>query len=231
MPETHGDTGIQTFPRSTKAFDGICSLLSQKAQSPADNLAGMVLGETGSGKTHLIARILDHTKSTRPPVSFAYIHPIEDPEQCYRYLLREVVVNLLHAVDHASRLTQIERLLAAMIRQYLEKGWETRDRGQQKKILTLIDEKPSAAFQVTVKHDRAALIERVIRYLLNELPNLNKLFLRVLFQYRSDETRSAAAEWLKGEVIDTDDAALLGVTVNPNASEASLEQAAQGKLV
>ena len=60
------------------------------------NCAGLILAEVGSGKTHLLGRILTQSKQMHSPCAFAYIQPLEDPEQTYRYLLREVMVNLFH---------------------------------------------------------------------------------------------------------------------------------------
>lgn len=45
-----------------KAFNGICRLLTAKASDLSSGMGGIVVGETGEGKTHLIARILKHTK-------------------------------------------------------------------------------------------------------------------------------------------------------------------------
>lgn len=103
------------------AFEGICQLIKQKSADPAENFAGLVLGDVGSGKTHLIGRILEYGKRAEPPFSFAYIQPIEDPEQPYRYLLREVMVNLCHPVDGASGMSRLDRILAEIFKEEVEK--------------------------------------------------------------------------------------------------------------
>jgi len=95
-----GDPWEATYPNvpsiNEHAFRGLWQLIEQKTRSPALNCAGLILGEVGSGKTHLLGRILTRSKQTRFPCAFAYIQPLEDPEQTYRYLLREVMVNLFH---------------------------------------------------------------------------------------------------------------------------------------
>ena len=95
-----GDPWEATYPDvpsiNEHAFRGLWQLIEQKTRSPALNCAGLILGEVGSGKTHLLGRILTQSKQTHSPCAFAYIQPLEDPEQTYRYLLREVMVNLFH---------------------------------------------------------------------------------------------------------------------------------------
>ncbi|QTA82198.1 Uncharacterized protein dnl_45700 [Desulfonema limicola] len=99
------------------AFNGLAQLISQKTNNPLLPCAGLVFGETGSGKTHLIGRILKHGKTTaNRPFSFAYIQPIEDPEQTYRYLLREIIVNLCYPVERSSRTTQLDFIIDRIIK-------------------------------------------------------------------------------------------------------------------
>ncbi len=93
------------------AFLGLSQLIRQKTASPALPCAGLVFGETGSGKTHLISRLLRTTGTPENGFSFAYLQPIEDPEQTYRYLLREIIVNLCHPAQGFSSETRMDFLL------------------------------------------------------------------------------------------------------------------------
>ncbi len=74
-----GDPWDHPYPHvssiNEQAFDGLCHLMAQKAHDPALNCAALVLGEVGSGKTHLLGRILAHTTQAQPPFAFAYIQP------------------------------------------------------------------------------------------------------------------------------------------------------------
>ncbi|MDM8537714.1 ATP-binding protein [Desulfobacterales bacterium HSG17] len=98
------------------AFNGLSQLIGQKTKNPVLPCAGLVFGETGSGKTHLIGRVLKHGKTADRPFSFAYIQPIEDPEQTYRYLLREIIVNLCYPVDRSSLKTQLDFIIDRIIK-------------------------------------------------------------------------------------------------------------------
>lgn len=202
-----------------KAFNGICRLLASKANDLSEGMGGIVVGETGEGKTHLIARILKHTKAPSVGAAFAYIQPIVDPERTYRYLLREIVTNLLHPIHPGSELTQLGRLLAELVKDFV-KSREPKRPG----LIEALTKKPITAFQITLnKRDIAG---RAIDYLSGQCPRISRIFLKVLFQYRFPRLKPVVSSWLKGERIDHDDAQLLGVPVDPEASEAALESQA-----
>ncbi len=105
-----GDPWDSKYPHvesiNRKTLKGIYNLIRQKNENPEiSNFAAMVLGEVGSGKSHLITRILNFCNNFTSPFSFAYIQPIEDPSQTYRYLLREIIVCLCHKIDKSSEIT------------------------------------------------------------------------------------------------------------------------------
>ena len=90
---------------------------TRRRANPALNCAGLIVGEVGSGKTHLLGRILTQRQQTRFPCAFAYIQPLEDPEQTYRYLLREVMVNLFHPMAASPQATQFRRLVTRVFQE------------------------------------------------------------------------------------------------------------------
>jgi len=210
-----GDPWEATYPDvpsiNEHAFRGLWQLIEQKTQSPALNCAGLILGEVGSGKTHLLGRILTQSKQTRFPCAFAYIQPLEDPEQTYRYLLREVMVNLFHPMEASSQATQFRRLVTKV---FLE-GCHDR---QVPSRLTIT---PSTF---------AAIQQRVVRLLSTAHPAISRRFVHVLLQYAVLERRTAAMAWLTGQVLDDTDAALLQVPDRAQLSAASLEEEARHLL-
>src|SRR5262245_37845591 len=118
-----GDPWDATYPDvpsiNEHAFRGLCQLIEQKTSHPTLNCAGLIVGEVGSGKTHLLGRILTQSQQARFPFAFAYIQPLEDPEQTYRYLLREVMVNLFHPMEAAPQATQFRRLVTRIFQEEL----------------------------------------------------------------------------------------------------------------
>jgi hypothetical protein len=222
-----GDPWEQQYPHvpaiNAPAFDGLCQLITQKTHEPALNCAGLILGEVGSGKTHLLGRLLAYSKQARPAFAFAYIQPIEDPEQPFRYLLREVMVNLCHPLPAALYATQLERLLAAI---YVEVIQKYSSPTGQDKLRTILQ-----ARRNLFAHMQPAMVPAVQQRALDLLslayPALSRRFLQVLFQCRVPATRAVAIRWLTGSVLDQAEATRLGVPDHTHASVALLEQEAR----
>ncbi|MDM8550099.1 hypothetical protein QUF72_08485 [Desulfobacterales bacterium HSG2] len=214
------------------AFEGICQLIKQKSADPAENFAGLVLGDVGSGKTHLIGRILEYGKRADPPFSFAYIQPIEDPEQPYRYLLREVMVNLCHPIDGASGTSHLDRILSEIFREEVEKIFRSSKVEKHIRFLGKLRRDPTEIFRNDMMTSAALkyVEERTFRFMTGEYPEFPDNFLKVLLQHWIPEKRPASVNWLKGSVMDDEDAALLEVPGRQNKSDAFLEQEARNIL-
>jgi len=193
------------------AFRGLCQLIEQKTRHPALNCAGLIVGEVGSGKTHLLGRILTQSKQARFPFAFAYIQPLEDPEQTYRYLLREVMVNLFHPMEASPQATQFRRLVTRVFQEGSRDG-------------------PLPARTTITLSTFAAIQQRVSRLLTTACPAISERFVQVLLQYAIVERRTAAMHWLTGRVLDDADAALLQVPDRAPVTVASLEEEARDIL-
>src|SRR5438093_2538827 len=207
-----GDPWDATYPDvpsiNEHAFRGLCQLIEQKTTHPALNCAGLIVGEVGSGKTHLLGRILTQSQQARFPFAFAYIQPLEDPEQTYRYLLREVMVNLFHPMAASPQATQFRRLVTRIFQE------GSHDR-------------PLAARMTITPSTFSAIQQRVIRLLTTACPAISVRFVQVLLQYAVLERRTAAMHWLTGRVLDEADTALLQVPDRAQVSGAALEEEAR----
>ena len=210
-----GDPWDATYPDvpsiNEHAFRGLCQLIEQKTTHPALNCAGLIVGEVGSGKTHLLGRILTQSQQARFPFAFAYIQPLEDPEQTYRYLLREVMVNLFHPMAASPQATQFRRLVTRIFQEGSHDG-------------------PLSARMTITPSTFAAIQQRVIRLLTTACPAISVRFVQVLLQYAVLERRTAAMHWLTGRVLDEADAALLQVPDRAQVSVAALEEEARDIL-
>jgi hypothetical protein len=222
-----GDPWDSHYPHvssiNEQAFDGLCHLMAQKVRTPSLNCAALVLGEVGSGKTHLLGRILSHASQVQPPVAFAYIQPIEDPDQTYRYLLREVVINLCRTAHTTAYATQLDALVAEMCIEVLHD--HSRPQGRDKlqtlqrhglNVLTYL--RPAVWTYVR---------QWAIDLLAQAYPDISARFLHVLLQLPLPAQRLAAINWLKADVLDTADAERLGVPDRFHASSTYLEQEAR----
>ncbi len=226
-----GDPWDHPYPHvssiNEQAFDGLCHLMAQKAHDPALNCAALVLGEVGSGKTHLLGRILAHTTQAQPPFAFAYIQPIEDLEQTYRYLLRELIVNMCRPAHATPYATQLEAILAAICIDVIHR--HSRPQGKDK--LQTIQREGRNVLTFLRPPVFAYAQQWAIDLLCRDDPGMSARFLNVLFQYRLPKQRAAAVSWLKGDALDTSDAGRLGVPERFHASSTQLEQEARDILV
>lgn len=211
-----GDPWEATYPDvpsiNEHAFRGLCQLITQKTHNPALHCAGLIVGEVGSGKTHLLGKILTQSKQAHFPYSVAYVQPLEDPEQTYRYLLREVLVNLCHPTEASSQATQLRRLVTRLLQ-------EVRPDSPLPARLTLT---PSMF---------AAMQQRAVRLLTMAYPAISVRFVQVLCHYAVLEHRAAAMSWLTGRALDDADAAILRVPSRARATAAALEEEARELLL
>ncbi|MCI0526979.1 MAG: ATP-binding protein, partial [Nitrospira sp.] len=219
-----------------QAFRGLCQLMDQKAKNPSLNCAGLIVGEVGSGKTHLLGKILDYTQQAKPPFAFAYIQPLEDPEQTYRYLLREVMVNLCRPIEVSSQTTQLERVLAEIYIDAVLEEFRVRKKERNYKILCELRKvkDPVHIWKsiIVVPPTQFADLQKKALYLVLEAhPEISKSFLKVLLQYEFPERRLAVMEWLKGSILDKEDAALLQVPERSAEDRAAPEQEARTILI
>jgi hypothetical protein len=225
-----GDPWDHQYPHvpsiNARAFDGLCRLIAQKTHDPALNCAGLILGEVGSGKTHLLGRLLAYSRQAQPSFAFAYVQPLEDPEQTFQYLLREMMVNLSHPLPESPYATQLERLVAAIFTEVIAKHGLPKGKQKLQKILRdnlhLFTHMRPAIFPYVQK--------RAIDLLSLAYPEMSSRFLNVLFQYRLMEKRAAAVNWLKGSVLDNAEADVLDVPAREHASPGALEQEARDIL-
>lgn len=212
-------------------FEGLAELIRELADSPGTNCAGLVLGEVGSGKTHLISRLLELGRHGDPLFFFAYVQPLEDPEQTFRYLLREIVVNLcrpLHREEKggASALDLlVSRILVEDVLHELVKGKGERSR----KTLQHLRRNPLRVFDVG-RERFSWLQRRGVAFLRRTFGAMSGDMARALFAYMDAGTRADAANWLQGAVLDEEDAERLRVRGRSESSGAALEQEARDVL-
>ena len=213
-------------------FEGVAALIRELADHPGTNCAGLVLGEVGSGKTHLISRLLELGRRGDPPFVFAYVQPLEDPEQTFRYLLREMVINLcrpLHrgAKGGASALDLlVARILVEDVLHELVRG----DGERSRRTLRQLRHNPLRVFDMG-RERLSRLQRRGVAFLRRSFGDIAGDMARALLAYVDPETRADAANWLKGAVLDDEDAERLRVQSRSDSSGAALEQEARDVLV
>ncbi len=226
-----GDPWDSAYPDvesiNLEPYQGLQALLREKADNPALNCAGLVLGEVGSGKTHLISRLLELGRQGEDLFVFAYVQPIEDPEQTFRYLLREIVLNLCRPLDQENRLSALDLLLCRILT--LDAIPELASSEKSKGVLKRLRESPARLFSLSRERLRT-LEHKGVAFLRRFFQNMPKEMARVLFACLDPDRRPVALSWLKGTALDEEDAALLGVAGRSDKSPAALEQEARDVL-
>ncbi|GHS85436.1 hypothetical protein AGMMS49957_01540 [Synergistales bacterium] len=179
--------------------DRIIDLVQNKAQQPYAPMAGLVLGDAGAGKTHLLKRILSQIKESRLSTVFAYVRAFTLPEKVYRDLWREVFINMSHKDKYTRFNVMAGQLMNDCRRRAAQAGKARLD------------------------------AQEGVRYLQSEMPGIHEDFVRALFAYcdpASEEKRQMAYGWFLGD-IDEENCRLLGVEPRSVMSDERLEWEAQ----
>ena len=191
----------------------IMQLIEQKQKNPGTPRAAAVLGETGSGKTHMIGRLIRTGSKGKPAFSFAYIRPFIDPNRGFRYLLKEIVSNLNSKSFVRDEYSQIEYVCGKILTHVLI---EAARRSSDKKVDSIAktcQKDPVQALKLHMKpKTREAVFRFTKKFLKESHDELDASFLHVLLQYFFyEEKRSAARRWLMGKAIDQEDCNVLEV--------------------
>ena len=231
-------------------FQSILHLVKEKNLNPGLPCAVLICGEVGSGKTHFIGRLLRKSNQKDVQYFISYIQPIEDPEQTFSYLLRELINNLCRPVLN-SHDTPLDLLINNVInslglpnkncikkkgkidikstfmqikndtRKFIHSG-SKRDFYKLKNNLKKLISKGR-------KHNNKQS-KSGIEIMRNRFPGISKTFFKVLFQYKNPGKKNAAISWLKGLRLDDEDTSLLNVPNRNIISDKALEEESRGLI-
>ncbi|MEA2061040.1 MAG: hypothetical protein U9P10_11135 [Thermodesulfobacteriota bacterium] len=218
-------------------FQDVLKLIGYKAQNPASPHAGLVLGDAGSGKTHLICRLFDNSQNSTQPYSCAYIQPIIDHHKAFRYLLREIVTSLVRKKNEKTDVSVFERISAGILsRVFKETAGTTKKKLLKQKLLKaveILDSSPGNVFKLNFpQKSRDNWVEKTKTVLSNRHQDLDPEFLTVFVQYIFfPDRRMRAINWFKGYALPDEDIKLLGVTDRSRMEPSTLEAEAQDILL
>jgi len=240
------DPWINNFPDiasiNRQAFEEIRILIERKATAPQVPLAGLILGEAGAGKTHLMRRILLACQKSKSPSLFVFVKPLVDSKRPFHLLLQEIVHSLSKKSEREENFSQLERLIAEIIRDYVRHRVTTDPRCATPNNQSFLEKFEANIFHVyDVEKARAGVMEEIIsdrvspvsleiieqnavRYIHSQVPETSKQFLEVVFQYKTPEKRGLVRDWLQGKPFNDSDCEILGVHPKTEISDESREQ-------
>ncbi|MBF0622038.1 MAG: ATP-binding protein [Magnetococcales bacterium] len=183
---------------------GIKEMIDTVSRDPSAHVAGLVLGEAGSGKTHLIGRLL--RQRHQDPLGrwfFSYVHPVEGKRYPYRHLLKEIIGDLSRSDSGFNGRSILDMLVAemtgAMLKRFFRPGKSIKNNKLIQRIITEPQHYLAILEQLTPTH-RKQIQQRTTQYIRKDEASLSADTLNVLFHFCQGEPglRIAARDWLMG---------------------------------
>lgn len=211
---------------NSDTYQAIMHLIGKVHQKPENAVAALVLGEAGSGKTHLLGRILRSSKNYEAPFVFVYIKPILNPDSPMRHLLRGIVTDLSKEYFENRNFSAFDLFIVQMLIEYLSSN-----NGKSDETLNMIREDPYHFLTNNnlSKIDRETII-RTIDFV-EVQTGIPKKHLKIIFQLATNENRRVAISWLRGDILDDDECTALSVPSRENKTEVALEEEAHNIII
>ena len=103
---------------SREASEDIEQLMRHKRREPSTPLAGLILGEAGAGKTHMLTRILRRLRGSSVKAVFVAVKTFRDPGSVTKHLLDEIFISLKRI--HSNGRTQFDMIMSEFAASYQE---------------------------------------------------------------------------------------------------------------
>ena len=167
-------------------------LILAKRRDPSLPLVGLIFGEAGLGKTHMLSRILRKIRKNAWKIIFVAVRTFTNPKRIYQELLSEIMLSMNS--QHSERRIQFDMLMAEVMNAYRER-----------RINDTFASVPDTDLNFYLKHD---------------LKGIDKNFLKCILLYLGTDDRirkDNILEWLR-EGLDEEDSQALGLPLR-EASE------------
>lgn len=205
LPWNNTNPDLLNLNRETS--DEIEQLIRRKRLKPAEPLGGLILGEAGSGKTHMLTRILRKLRSNAQLAVFVAVRAFTDPYSVTQHILSEIFnsLRLIHSNQHS----QFDMITSEFMNAYRER-------------------RQNDGFENIENLDPRVYIKK-------DIPRLNRNFLKCLLSYMSasDEgMKMDIIDWLCFE-LDDEDSLNLGLPLRDidSMTSAKREQEAENILI
>ncbi len=189
-------------------FEGIMKIVKvvQKDQKRKAKI-GLLLGDVGLGKTHLLSRIRKSANENN--FYFIQIEPVPDIDKIHMHILREVLSNL-GKIETGEKYSFLELMIANIVSQKF--CLALKRIGGSKKLISRLEKKPLSIFELNfTTEQRTKLYNNVLRQLFREKPNIDVNLLQVLFRLTDPNLYYLAIKWLQCENLTEEELKVLGV--------------------
>lgn len=216
-------TEIVDVPEINKEITDIIFKTINKVKDEHINQWLMVLGEPGSGKTHLLARI-QRIAESQHYFLYVYIKPIGDITKISQHILRELMVSLLKQIEQRNY-PPLFQFIGHIILKHIIQFEKAKKDPIYTDLLESITSRERAiedTFNKLKKLDLATR-ERIFTEIINEItfshPNIDTIFLKMLFTLLDDNLKSIALDWLKCIDLSEESLDKLNITFSINSED------------
>jgi hypothetical protein len=178
----------------------------------------MILGDAGTGKTHVLARLRKIAEENK--YLFVSVRPLGDLTRIYGHILQELMISL-RKKDAGDEYSPLERFIGDVIARALSDGLPDNPSAQH--LASSFDTDPMKIF--TYKPERfysSNLRKMAVNYLASSAPDIDIQFLEVLFHVLNPTMRPTAFKWLSGIEVSQKDLDRLEVPHSINSESRAL---------
>lgn len=183
------------------AYAGVMTLITRCAKDPGASLAGLVLGEAGCGKTHLLGRIFRASRTKGQRFVFVYVNPVISPDAPVQHLAKNLIRGLSRDEDPGHPgFTSLDRLVFLMVEEYL--GQSHNDYAVP---LARMKKDPYGFLAKNFLHfaNRRAVRDMAEFYAAD--PDVSETAVRVLLQLPVMSRRRDVLRWCRGEWVEDEE--------------------------
>jgi len=232
------DYNRQAYLRIVRALKDLTRL--SPGQSGSNTQGVLILGEAGTGKTHLLMRVARNLAETN---HILFIRKPNNEEAVAQHIWANVVSSLARTIPTKTSVrSQLDDLLAHVFSRVLIPEFEQdirddKDAEQKRRWVARLQEDPYNLFNMLGEGEKRQdnldrIRKRTLKYLQFTHPDVDQTIARVLITYcfvvREDRKR-VLLTWLAGQDVDETEAKDLGlppswVTLDETSGDASTQQ-------
>ncbi|UCE12801.1 MAG: hypothetical protein JSV04_11475 [Candidatus Heimdallarchaeota archaeon] len=177
----------------------------------------MILGDAGTGKTHVLARL--RRIAEEKDFLFISVRPLGDIQRIYGHILQEIMISL-RKKGEGDEYSPLERFIGEMVSRALSEGLPDNPIAQS--LASSFGSDPMKIFHFKPEKFYSTNLRKLAINYLARSPDVDIQFLEVLFHTLNPTTRPTAFKWLSGIDISESDLERLGVPHSINSEGRAL---------